>query len=83
MGDNVTRWDEWFSVRAMRHVFHVKPNTSEQGWATVLQPVLKCSYPMQYVLTLESVDELLPEQVGKSPGWRHSPERWHSRFPSL
>ena len=40
-----------------------------------MQPVLRCSYPMQYVLTLETADELLPEAQGSSPGERDSPER--------
>ena len=34
MADNVSRFDledEWFGVRAMRHVYRVKPNLSEQG----------------------------------------------------
>ena len=66
---------EWFAVRAMRHVFHIRPNTTVQGWATIMQPVLRCSYPMQYVLTLETADELLPEAQRLSPGERDSPER--------
>ena len=78
LADNVPRTkleDEWFAVRAMRHVFHIRPNTTVQGWATIMQPVLRCSYPMQYVLTLETADELLPEAQGLSPGERDSPER--------
>ena len=78
LADNVSRTkleDEWFAVRAMRHVFHIHPNTTVQGWATIMQPVLRCSYPMQYVLTLETADELLPEAQGSSPGERDSPER--------
>ena len=78
LADNVPRTkleDEWFAVRAMRHVFHIHPNTTVQGWATIMQPVLRCSYPMQYVLTLETADELLPEAQGSSPGERDSPER--------
>ena len=61
LADNVSRTkleDEWFAVRAMRHVFHIRPNTTVQGWTTIMQPVLRCSYPMQYVLTLETADEL-------------------------
>lgn len=78
LADNVSRTkleDEWFAVRAMRHVFHIRPNTTVQGWATIMQPVLRCSYPMQYVLTLEAADELLPEAQRLSPGERGSPER--------
>ena len=40
-----------------------------------MQPVLKCSYPLQYVLTLETADELLPEAQSLSPGEHDSPER--------
>ena len=78
LADNVSRLEleeEWMAVRAMRHIFRVRPNTSEQGWATILQPVLKCSYPSQFVLTLEPADTLLPEMPGTSPGERESPER--------
>ena len=78
LADNVPRTKlegEWFAVRAMRHVFHIRPNTTVQGWATIMQPVLRCSYPMQYVLTLETADELLPEAQRLSPGERDSPER--------
>ena len=75
LADNVPRTKlegEWFAVRAMRHVFHIRPNTTVQGWATIMQPVLR---PMQYVLTLETADELLPEAQRLSPGERDSPER--------
>ena len=78
LADNVSRTkleDEWFAVRAMRHVFHIRPNTTVQGWTTIMQPVLKCSYPLQYVLTLETADELLPEVQSLSPGEHDSPER--------
>ena len=74
LADNVSRTkleDEWFAVRAMRHVFHIRPNTTVQGWTTIMQPVLKCSYPLQYVLTLETADGLLPEVQSLSPGEQH------------
>ena len=80
MGDNVSRLeleDEWFGVRAMRHVFRIKPGTTEQGWMTILQPVIRCSYPGQYVLTLDTEDELLPPMKKPSPGGFRSPERQH------
>ncbi|EOD11053.1 hypothetical protein EMIHUDRAFT_104836 [Emiliania huxleyi CCMP1516] len=83
MGDNVSRFeleDEWFGVRAMRHVFHIKPNLTEQGWTTIMQPAIRCSYPGQYVLTLDSPRRLLPEERSlraSLPGYLASPEYRH------
>eukprot|EP00315_Gephyrocapsa_oceanica_P001553 CAMPEP_0185313366 /NCGR_PEP_ID=MMETSP1363-20130426/35500_1 /TAXON_ID=38817 /ORGANISM="Gephyrocapsa oceanica, Strain RCC1303" /LENGTH=260 /DNA_ID=CAMNT_0027911273 /DNA_START=50 /DNA_END=832 /DNA_ORIENTATION=- len=53
-GDGVSRFEleeELFGVRAMKHVFRVKRNISEQGWVTVLNPVLRRGYPPQFALT--------------------------------
>ena len=83
MGDNISRLDledEWFGVRAMRHVFHVRPNLTEQAWTTILQPAVRCSYPGQYVLTLDSPRKLLPEERSVKlalPSWRDSVEYRH------
>ncbi len=80
MGDNVSRFeleDEWFSLRAMRHVFRVKPNASQQAWTTLLMPVLRCGYPAQWVLTLDTEEELLPREKGAGPGATDSPEFQH------
>jgi SAM-dependent methyltransferase len=84
MGDNISRFaleDEWFGVRALRHVFHIKPNLTEQGWTTVMQPVIRCSYPGQYVLTLDPPHRLLPEERSVKralPGYIGSPEYLHA-----
>ena len=81
VGDNVSRFDledEWFGVRAMRHVFRVKPGMTAQGWTTILQPVIRCSYPGQYVLTLDTEDQLLPAKKPMAAGASGSPERWHA-----
>jgi hypothetical protein len=81
VGDNVSRFeleDEWFGVRAMRHVFRVKPGMTAQGWTTILQPVIRCSYPGQYVLTLDTEDQLLPAMKPMAAGASGSPERWHA-----
>jgi hypothetical protein len=86
MGDNVSRFeleDEWWAVRAMRHVFRVKPNASQQAWTTLLMPVLPCSYPSQWVLTLDSEDELLPRQKQSAPGKTESPEFKHAQATGL
>ena len=84
-----TSHEEWWGLRAMRHVFYVKPNASvqarslgraegtallarvpavkrpppghTQGRTTILQPVIKCSYPGQYVLTLDTPEQLLAD----------------------
>ena len=56
MGDNVSRdalEDELFGVRAMRHVFRVKPNISFQGWVTLLNPLMRPGWPPQWLLTLD------------------------------
>lgn len=56
MGDNVSRTlleDEVWSVRAMRHVFRLKPALSFQAWVTVLNPVMHHGYPPQWALTLD------------------------------
>ena len=83
MGDNISRLqleDEWFGVRNMRHVFHIKPNLTEQGWTTIMQPAIKCSYPGQYVLTLDPPRKLLLEERSwriSLPGFMESPEYKH------
>ena len=49
-GDNVSRLEleeELWAIRAMRHVYRIKPNLSLQGWVTVLNPVLRGGYPSQ------------------------------------
>ena len=81
MGDNVSRLDleeEWFGVRAMRHVYRVKPGATAQGWTTILQPVIRCSYPAQYVFTLDTEEELLPPKKKPAPGFHRSPEWQHT-----
>ena len=73
-GDNVTRLeleDELWAVRAMRHVYRIKPNLSLQGWVTVLNPVLRGGYPSQWALTTEGG---LTEPTFPSVGYKGSPE---------
>ena len=50
MGDGISRREleeELFGVRAMRHVFRVRPNASMQAWVTLLNPVVPHGYPAQ------------------------------------
>ena len=85
MGDNVSRLEleeEWFGVRAMRHVYRVKPQLGLQAWTTILQPVIPCSYPAQYVFTLVTEEELLPPKKKPAPGFRRSPE-WQHTFSGM
>jgi len=73
-GDNVTRLeleDELWAIRAMRHVYRIKPNLSLQGWVTVLNPVLRGGYPSQWALTIEGG---LTEPTFPSVGYKGSPE---------
>ena len=51
-GGNETRdlyEDEMFSIRAMRHVFRVKDNTTLHGWYRLLQPVARRGWPPQWL----------------------------------
>ena len=66
-----------FSARAMRHVFRVRPNASNQAWVTLLNPIVSHGYPGQWVLTLDGpVTE--PTQPGRTgtPEAREGMARW-------
>ena len=56
-GGNETRdlyEDEMFSIRAMRHVFRVKDNTTLHGWYRLLQPVARRGWPPQWLFTTDT-----------------------------
>ena len=61
-GGNETRdlyEDEMFGVRAMRHVFRVKENTTVHGWYRLLQPISFKGWAPQWLMTTDR-DMLLP-----------------------
>ena len=83
-GDNVSRLEleeELFGIRAMRHVFRVKPNMTLQGWVTVLNPVHVGDYPPQFAMTLEPYSQLL-EPTFRSVGFKRSPA-WQAHSNGL
>ena len=69
---------ELFGVRAMKHVFRIKRNISEQGWVTVLNPVLPHGYPPQFALT--QLPDLTEPNWGGQYSWTGPEHRdWVAR----
>ena len=76
--DNVSRMaleEELLAVRAMRHVFRVRPNMTIQGWVTLLNPMIYQGYNFHWALVLDGVRLLEPT----FPSTRHEqqPEFLH------
>ena len=71
--------EELFGIRAMRHVFKVKPNISLQAWMVLQRPMLKTNWGPQWIATLD--DNLLPKAspVRVSAGRNGSPEYLEAR----
>ena len=71
--DNVSRLDlevELFSVRAMRHVFRVRPNCSLQCWMTLINPLVPTGYGSHWALTLDGSLLEPTFEVDKHFRWR-------------
>jgi hypothetical protein len=69
--------EELLAVRAMRHVFRVRPNMTIQGWVTLLNPMIYQGYNFHWALVLDGVRLLEPT----FPSTRHEqqPEFLHLR----
>ena len=68
--------EELLAVRAMRHVFRVKPNRTLQAWVTLLNPIARNGYPLHWALMLEDGERLLeptfpPKRFEAQPEFEH------------
>ena len=80
--DNVSRMvleEELLAIRAMRHVFRVRPNMTIQGWVTLLNPMIYHGYSLHWALVLHGERLLEPTfpstRAEQQPEFLHSQER--------
>jgi FkbM family methyltransferase len=87
--DNVSRLEleeELLAIRAMRHVFRVKPNMSLQGWVTLLNPMVYHGYSLHWALVRDGAKLLEPTfpstRMVQQPEFIHHRQRKDSRWES-
>lgn len=79
--------EELFSIRAMRHVFRVRPQMTLQGWVTLLNPMVYHGYQLHWALMLDGERLLEPAfpstRYEKQPEFGHYARNRRSRNASL